>query len=66
MVKWKDFTVEYNIWEKKINFENTKEIVAKFKERLRAEGRRQEKTDRVEDRFQKRRTTKKVYNKDII
>ena len=40
---------EYDIWERKENLENVKKVVAKFKERLSVEVRRQEKIDLVEE-----------------
>ena len=40
LVWWKRFIVEYDSWEKKEDLENTKEIVAEFKERINMEVRR--------------------------
>ena len=40
---------EYDIWEREENLENVKKVVAKFKERLSVEVRRQEKIDLVEE-----------------
>ena len=46
---------------------NAKKTIAEFKERLSTElKKKQEKLDIAKKRFQKRRVTKKVYNKDII
>ena len=42
--------MEYNIWEKRENLENAKEVLEKFEERMNAEVRRQEKIDMVEER----------------
>jgi len=42
--------VEHNSWEKKEDLENMKELVAKFKERMSAEVRRQEKLDIAEEK----------------
>ena len=42
--------VEYDSWEKKEDLENMKELVAKFKERMSAEVRRQEKLDIAEEK----------------
>ena len=36
LVWWK-FMAEYNSWEKKIDLENTKEVVAKFEKRMNVE-----------------------------
>ena len=47
---WKGFIAEYNSWKKEEDLENTKEIVVKFKERLNAEVRRQEKLNMAEER----------------
>jgi len=42
LVQWKRFIAESNIWEKKEDLENAKELVDEFKGRLGAEVRRQE------------------------
>ena len=42
--------VEHDSWEKKEDLENMKELVAKFKERMSAEVRRQEKLDIAEEK----------------
>jgi len=47
--------VEYNSWEKKEDLENTKEVVAEFKERVNAKVRQQEKLDIAEKRNFRRR-----------
>ena len=47
LVWWKRFIVEYDSWEKKEDLENTKEIVAEFKERINMEVRRQKKLKMV-------------------
>jgi len=36
LVRWKGFTVEYD-WKKKVDLENTKEVVAEFDRRLNIE-----------------------------
>jgi len=36
-VHWKEFTVEYDSWEKKEDLENTKEVIAEFEERKNVE-----------------------------
>ena len=41
---------EHDNWKKEKNLENTKEVVAKFKEKINAEVRRQEKLDIAEER----------------
>jgi len=46
---------EYNSWEKKEDLENTKEVVAEFKERVNAKVRQQEKLDIAEKRNFRRR-----------
>ena len=50
LVWWKRFIVEYDSWEKKEDLENTKEIVAEFKERINIEVRRQKKLKMVEEK----------------
>ena len=45
-----EFIVKYDIWEKKKDLENIKEVAAEFEGRLNAEVRRQEKLDIVEER----------------
>ena len=50
LVRWKGFMAEYNSWEKEKDLENIKEVVAKFKGRMNAEVRRQEKLDVAEER----------------
>jgi len=42
--------VEYNTWKKKEDLGNTEEVLEKFKGRMKAEVRRQEKIDMVEER----------------
>jgi len=37
LVHWKEFTVEYDSWEKKEDLENTKEVIAEFEERKNVE-----------------------------
>jgi len=47
---WKRFIIEYNIWEREEDLENTKEVVTEFKEKLNAEVRQYEKLDMIEKR----------------
>ena len=42
LVHWKEFIAENDIWEKKEDLENTRELVDKFEERMSMEVRRQE------------------------
>ena len=42
LVHWKEFMAENDIWEKKEDLENTRELVDKFEERMSMEVRRQE------------------------
>ena len=46
--------MKHDIWEKKKDLKNVKEVVAEFKERLNTEVRRQEKLNMVEERDFKR------------
>ena len=48
LVQWKRFTAENNIWKKKEDLENARELVDKFKGRISVEVRRQE---RIEERW---------------
>jgi len=50
LVRWKEFTVEHNIWEKGEDLEHIKEILEKFERRMNTEVRRQEKLDMAEER----------------
>jgi len=50
LVWWKGFTVEYNIWEKKENLGNTREVLEEFERRMNVEVRRQEKLDMAEEK----------------
>jgi len=47
---WKRFIIEYNIWEREEDLENTKEVVTEFKGKLNAEVRQYEKLDMIEKR----------------
>ena len=47
---WKRFIIEYNIWEREEDLENTKEVVTEFKEKLNAEVRQYEKLDMIKKR----------------
>jgi len=49
-VQWKGFIVEHNTWEKKEDLGNAEEVLEEFKGRMKAEVRRQEKIDMVEER----------------
>ena len=40
LIWWKEFTVEYNIWEREKNLENSKKTVAEFEKKISAEVRR--------------------------
>ena len=40
LIWWKEFTVEYNIWEREKNLENSKKAVAEFEKKISAEVRR--------------------------
>ena len=66
LVQQKGFTTESNIWEKKENLKNTKEVVVKFEERLSAEVRRQEKLELVEEQDFKRGKLPEIYIAKIL
>ena len=59
--------MEYDIWKRKENLENAKEIVAEFKkeDKCRCKMTRKTGVDR-EKKFQKRRIIRKVYSKNVI
>jgi len=54
LVRWKEFTAEYNSWEREEDLENAKEVVAEIKERVNTEVKKQEKLDIVEERDSRR------------
>ena len=47
---WKRFTAESDIWEKKKDLENTREVLEEFEGRMNTEVRRQEKLDIAEEK----------------
>ena len=49
LVHWKGFMVEHDIWERREDLGNAKEVLEEFKGRMDTEVRRQEKIDRVEE-----------------
>ena len=53
--------MEHDIWERKKDLGNTKEVVAKFEGRMNAEVRWQEKLDIIEERDFKRRVLLEKY-----
>ena len=50
LVRWKGFTVEHDIWEKKKDLENAREVLKEFEGRMNAEVRRQEKLNMAEEK----------------
>jgi len=50
LVRWKEFTAEWNTWERKENLKNAGEALEKFEGRMNAKIRRQEKIDMAEER----------------
>jgi len=50
LVQWKGFTVEHDIWERKEDLENAREVLEEFEGRMNTEVRRQEKLDMVEEK----------------
>jgi len=58
--------VEHDIWERKEDLENAKEVV-KFERKLSAEMRRQEKLDIIEERnFRREELSEKYITKNIV
>ena len=49
-MQWKEFTAEYDSWEKKEDLENAEEAVEELKERMNVEVRRQEKLNMAKER----------------
>ena len=58
--------MEYDIYEREEDLENTKEVVAKFEERLSIKVRRQEKLDMAEERDFRRRELLEKYTAKIL
>ena len=54
LVQWKRFTVEHDIWERKKDLGNVREIIADFKGRISTEVRKQQKIEIVEEQDFKR------------
>jgi len=50
LVRWKGFTAEHDIWEKKEDLGNAREVLKEFEGRMNAEVRRQEKLDMEEEK----------------
>jgi len=50
LVRWKGFTAEGYIWERREDLGNIKEVLAEFEGRMEAEVRKQERIDRVKER----------------
>ena len=49
LVQWKGFTAEHDIWGKKEDLGNTREVLEEFEGRMNTEVRRQEKLDMAEE-----------------
>ena len=50
LVRWKEFTAEYDIWERREDLGNAREVLEEFEGRMNTEVRRQEKLDMVEEK----------------
>jgi len=50
LVRWKGFTAEHNIWERKEDLGNAREVLEEFEGRMNAEVRRQEKLDMAKEK----------------
>jgi len=50
LVRWKEFTAEGDTWERKKDLKNAGEALEKFKGRINAEVRKQEKIDMAEEK----------------
>jgi len=50
LVQWKGFTAEHNIWERREDLGNAREVLEEFEGRMNTEVRRQEKLDMAEEK----------------
>jgi len=50
LVRWKGFTVEYDIWERREDLGNARKALEEFKGRMNVEVRRQEKINMAEEK----------------
>jgi len=50
LVRWKGFMAEHDIWERKKDLENAREVLEEFEGRMNTEVRRQEKLDMAEEK----------------
>ena len=50
LVQWKGFTAEYDIWERREDLGNAREVLEEFEGRMNTEVRRQEKLDMAEEK----------------
>ena len=66
LVWWKEFTAEYNSWEREEDLENAKEVVAEIKKRVNTEVRKQEKLDIVEERDSRRGELPEKYTAKML
>ena len=66
LVQWKEFTAENDIWEKKEDLENTREIVVKFERRMSTEVKQQEKLNRIEKKDFRRKELLEKYMVKIL
>ena len=66
LVQWKRLTVEHDIWERKENLKNMKEVVAEFEGRMNVEVRQQEKLDMVEERDFRREKLSEKYTAKML
>ena len=67
LVRWKEFIVESDTWERKEDLEHARELVNEFKRRMNAKVRRQKKIDMVEEKdFRREGVARKVYSKNVI
>ena len=49
-MRWKGFMAEHDIWERKKDLENAREVLEEFEGRMNTEVRRQEKLDMAEEK----------------
>jgi len=66
LVRWKKFTAEHDMWEKRVDLRHAKEVLDEFKRRMNVEVRRQEKLDMVEKKDFRRRELPGKYTAKML
>ena len=66
LVQWKGFMAESDIWEKREDLGNTKEVLEEFEGRMNAEVRKQEKLDIAEKKDVRREELPEKYTAKML